>query len=78
MPGRGMGERLAVDPNKNSVLYLGAPSGNGDSSDGDGGGTGPGTDPGPDPGNPPEGGADRAGGSDPCRSSPSEGASEGG
>ena len=25
MPGRGMGERLAVDPNKNSVLYLGAP-----------------------------------------------------
>ncbi|MDV5145860.1 cellulose binding domain-containing protein [Streptomyces sp. SBC-4] len=29
MPGRGMGERLAVDPHKNSVLYLGAPSGNG-------------------------------------------------
>ncbi|HJQ30759.1 MAG TPA: xyloglucanase [Pyrinomonadaceae bacterium] len=29
MPGRGAGERLAVDPNKNSVLYLGAPSGNG-------------------------------------------------
>ncbi|MGN9793265.1 cellulose binding domain-containing protein [Streptomyces sp. OZ13] len=29
MPGRGMGERLAVDPNKNSVLYLGAPSGHG-------------------------------------------------
>jgi xyloglucan-specific exo-beta-1,4-glucanase len=29
MPGRGMGERLAVDPNKGSVLYLGAPSGNG-------------------------------------------------
>ncbi|CAL9578941.1 Xyloglucanase [Streptomyces sp. enrichment culture] len=29
MPGRGMGERLAVDPNKNSVLYLGAPSGRG-------------------------------------------------
>ncbi|MFE2432559.1 cellulose binding domain-containing protein [Streptomyces sp. NPDC059373] len=29
MPGRGMGERLAIDPNKNSVLYLGAPSGNG-------------------------------------------------
>ncbi|GGX72029.1 xyloglucanase [Streptomyces minutiscleroticus] len=29
MPGRGMGERLAVDPNKNSVLYLGAPSGKG-------------------------------------------------
>src|SRR5678816_2704231 len=29
MPGRGPGERLAVDPNRNSVLYLGAPSGNG-------------------------------------------------
>lgn len=29
MPGRGMGERLAVDPRKNSVLYLGAPSGKG-------------------------------------------------
>src|SRR6266540_5238531 len=29
MPGRGMGERLAVDPNKNSILYLGAPSGKG-------------------------------------------------
>ncbi|WP_433179445.1 xyloglucanase [Actinoallomurus sp. CA-150999] len=29
MPGRGMGERLAIDPNKDSVLYLGAPSGNG-------------------------------------------------
>ncbi len=29
MPGRGMGERLAVDPNKNSILYFGAPSGNG-------------------------------------------------
>ncbi|WP_328944535.1 cellulose binding domain-containing protein [Streptomyces sp. NBC_00250] len=29
MPGRGMGERLAVDPHKNSVLYLGTPSGNG-------------------------------------------------
>ncbi|MEU6143739.1 cellulose binding domain-containing protein [Streptomyces sp. NPDC047081] len=29
MPGRGMGERLAVDPNKDSVLYLGAPSGKG-------------------------------------------------
>ncbi|WP_217239124.1 cellulose binding domain-containing protein [Streptomyces sp. AC555_RSS877] len=29
MPGRGMGERLAIDPNKNSVLYLGAPSGKG-------------------------------------------------
>ncbi len=29
MPGRGMGERLAVDPNDNSVLYFGAPSGHG-------------------------------------------------
>lgn len=29
MPGRGAGERLAVDPNRNSVIYLGAPSGNG-------------------------------------------------
>src|SRR5690606_5050456 len=29
MPGRGMGERLAVDPNKNSILYFGAPSGQG-------------------------------------------------
>src|ERR1044071_2363059 len=29
MPGRGPGERLVVDPNRNSVLYLGAPSGNG-------------------------------------------------
>lgn len=29
MPGRGMGERLAIDPNRNSVLYLAAPSGNG-------------------------------------------------
>ena len=29
MPGRGMGERLAVDPNRNSILYFGAPSGNG-------------------------------------------------
>ncbi|RCV49492.1 beta propeller repeat protein [Marinitenerispora sediminis] len=29
MPGRGMGERLAVDPNDNRILYLGAPSGNG-------------------------------------------------
>ncbi|CAM5342941.1 Xyloglucanase [Streptomyces violaceorubidus] len=27
MPGRGMGERLAVDPHDNDVLYLGAPSG---------------------------------------------------
>ncbi|WP_322785072.1 xyloglucanase [Streptomyces profundus] len=29
MPGRGMGERLAVDPHDNDVLYLGAPSGEG-------------------------------------------------
>src|SRR4051812_8357989 len=29
MPGRGMGERLAVDPNNDKVLYLGAPSGHG-------------------------------------------------
>ncbi|KAJ3122012.1 hypothetical protein HK100_012164 [Physocladia obscura] len=29
MPGRGMGERLAVDPNNNSIVYLGARSGNG-------------------------------------------------
>lgn len=29
MPGRGMGERLAIDPNLNSTLYLGAPSGHG-------------------------------------------------
>ncbi|WP_175410163.1 cellulose binding domain-containing protein [Streptomyces sp. TRM64462] len=29
MPGRGMGERLAIDPHRNSVLYLAAPSGNG-------------------------------------------------
>jgi hypothetical protein len=29
MPGRSMGERLAIDPNRNSVLYLGARSGNG-------------------------------------------------
>ncbi|MEU1007659.1 cellulose binding domain-containing protein [Streptomyces sp. NPDC005890] len=29
MPGRGMGERLAIDPNKDSVLYLGAPSSKG-------------------------------------------------
>ena len=28
MPGRGMGG-LAIDPNKNTILYLGAPSGNG-------------------------------------------------
>lgn len=29
MPGRSMGERLAIDPNDNSILYLGARSGNG-------------------------------------------------
>ncbi|KAF9457081.1 Oligoxyloglucan reducing end-specific cellobiohydrolase [Collybia nuda] len=29
MPGRGMGERLAVDPNSNSILFFGARSGNG-------------------------------------------------
>jgi hypothetical protein len=29
MPGRGMGERLAIDPNRNSTLFLGAPSGQG-------------------------------------------------
>lgn len=29
MPGRGMGERLAIDPNNNSILYLGGPSGHG-------------------------------------------------
>ncbi len=29
MPGRGMGERLAIDPNRNNILYFGAPSGKG-------------------------------------------------
>jgi xyloglucan-specific exo-beta-1,4-glucanase len=29
MPGRSMGERLAIDPNRNSTLYFGARSGNG-------------------------------------------------
>jgi xyloglucan-specific exo-beta-1,4-glucanase len=29
MPGRSMGERLMIDPNKNNILYLGARSGNG-------------------------------------------------
>ncbi|MHA7581333.1 X2-like carbohydrate binding domain-containing protein [Paenibacillus vandeheii] len=29
MPGRSMGERLTIDPNKNSILYFGARSGNG-------------------------------------------------
>ncbi len=29
MPGRSMGERLVIDPNKNSIIYFGARSGNG-------------------------------------------------
>ena len=29
MPGRGQGERLAIDPNKNNILYFGAEGGNG-------------------------------------------------
>jgi xyloglucan-specific exo-beta-1,4-glucanase len=29
MPGRGMGERLVIDPNNNKILYFGARSGNG-------------------------------------------------
>ncbi len=29
MPGRGMGERLVIDPNDDNILYLGAPNGNG-------------------------------------------------
>ena len=29
MPGRGMGERLAVDPKMNNIIYFGARSGNG-------------------------------------------------
>jgi hypothetical protein len=29
MPGRGIGERLAIDPNRNNILYLAAPSGRG-------------------------------------------------
>ncbi|EEB98290.1 hypothetical protein MPER_02229, partial [Moniliophthora perniciosa FA553] len=29
MPGRGMGERLAIDPNNNNILFFGARSGNG-------------------------------------------------
>ena len=29
MPGRGMGERLEIDPNKNNILYLGVSGGNG-------------------------------------------------
>lgn len=29
MPGRGMGERLAIDPNRDGTIYFGAPNGNG-------------------------------------------------
>jgi xyloglucan-specific exo-beta-1,4-glucanase len=29
MPGRGIGERLVIDPNRNNILYLAAPSGKG-------------------------------------------------
>ena len=29
MPGRGCGERLAIDPNDDNILYLAAPSGHG-------------------------------------------------
>jgi xyloglucan-specific exo-beta-1,4-glucanase len=29
MPGRGQGERLAIDPNKNNIIYFGAEGGNG-------------------------------------------------
>jgi photosystem II stability/assembly factor-like uncharacterized protein len=39
MNGRGMGERLAVDPNDDRVLYLGAPGGHGLWRSGDGGAT---------------------------------------
>ncbi|WP_341717091.1 cellulose binding domain-containing protein [Micromonospora sp. FIMYZ51] len=39
MPGRGMGERLAVDPNRNSVVYHGAEGGNGLWRSTDGGAT---------------------------------------
>ncbi|NUT92017.1 MAG: xyloglucanase [Saccharothrix sp.] len=39
MPGRGMGERLAVDPNDGRVLYFGAPSGKGLWRSTDGGAT---------------------------------------
>lgn len=39
MPGRGQGERLAVDPNNDSVLYFGAPSGKGLWRSTDGGAT---------------------------------------
>lgn len=37
MPGRGMGERLAVDPNNSKILYFGARSGNGLWKSADGG-----------------------------------------
>lgn len=39
MPGRGMGERLAVDPNNDNVLFLAAPSGKGLWRSTDGGAT---------------------------------------
>jgi xyloglucan-specific exo-beta-1,4-glucanase len=39
MPGRGMGERLAVDPNDDNILYLGTPSGHGLWRSADGGTT---------------------------------------
>lgn len=39
MGGRGMGERLAVDPNNDNVLYLGSPSGHGLWGSADGGAT---------------------------------------
>ncbi len=39
MPGRGQGERLAVDPNNDNVLYFGAPSGKGLWRSTDGGAT---------------------------------------
>jgi xyloglucan-specific exo-beta-1,4-glucanase len=29
MPGRGMGERLVIDPKNNKIIYLGARSGTG-------------------------------------------------
>ncbi|KAK3316209.1 hypothetical protein B0H66DRAFT_478853 [Apodospora peruviana] len=39
MPGRGMGERLAVDPNNSKIIYFGARSGNGLWKSTDGGAT---------------------------------------
>jgi len=39
MPGRGMGERLAVDPRNSSIIYFGARSGNGLWKSVDGGAT---------------------------------------